>query len=355
MKYLIQSGPGIGDVLQVLSMARDIKFKDDNAIVDLLMGGDENRYRINQEIIMLQDNVNTIYRYSSKEMLINIETCLTLIKKRYDFGFVRIGKEEGRKSVWPLFIMKFSFIKKVVGYGHKIIDIPVNIVPRMHYLERNKKMLGVLGIEGQIDTRTLNITKINSEIINTIQKHRDKTKGVIALSIGTNPVYWRTKKESFLYDVKSWEYIKWNQLCDKLSKYNYLVLVLGGRKEAKEINEQHIVFRKTNNVLFLVGKTSLSESIGALYCADIAVGAEGGILHCAASVGTKTLTIVGGSDIYMWNPGGPHGEYVKSELECAPCIHKKKGAYCTNHECLSRISVEHVFERIEDIIRRGIE
>ena len=41
MKYIIHTGPGIGDIIQFLSMARAIKENDPDARVDLLMRGSD--------------------------------------------------------------------------------------------------------------------------------------------------------------------------------------------------------------------------------------------------------------------------------------------------------------------------
>ena len=54
MKYIIHTGPGIGDIIQFLSMARAIKENDPDARVDLLMRGSDKVLRLNNQILECQ-------------------------------------------------------------------------------------------------------------------------------------------------------------------------------------------------------------------------------------------------------------------------------------------------------------
>ena len=87
-KYIIQSSAGIGDIIQILSMARSIKEKEPDSRVDLLMGGDKKRFEINNQIINLQSYIDNIYRYHSKEFFVNVKTLLSLMMNQYHYGFV---------------------------------------------------------------------------------------------------------------------------------------------------------------------------------------------------------------------------------------------------------------------------
>ena len=71
---------------------------------------------------------------------------------------------------------------------------------------------------------------------------------------------------------------------------------------------------------------------------------EGGMMHCAAGMGIKTLTIMGGSDYLQWRPA--NGEIINLNYECAPCYATRRAIECGYHKCLENISVSMVLEKI---------
>lgn len=349
MHYIIHTGPGIGDIIQFLSMARGIKESDPNARVDFLMRGSAKTLTLNNQILECQNYVNKLYWYSSKNIEHDIKLLIELLNNNYDYGFVRIGSVSGEPSLWIYRIMKLARCKKIIGYGTNKVDISVDIPERSHYLERNRLLLKAIGIEGRYDAISIDKSKLDEEWLEKLDIH-NKEK-VIGLSLGTNSMVWKENGQDIKYDVKSWPYEYWLILTKLLIDLGYKVVLIGGIKEKNEIAEENIVFSKQNNLIDLVGKTSIKQSLTIINRMLLLVGAEGGMMHCASALGTPTLTIFGGSDFKIWNPGGTDSEIMNLNLDCAPCFCTSRGAHCDYHQCLEEITPKMVLDKIQMIIR----
>lgn len=348
MNFIIHSGPGIGDIIQFLSMARSIKEKYPKSRVDLLIRGSNEIYNLNMQIIECQDYVDNLYWYSGKEIKHNIKLLFQLKKNKYDFGFVRIGVVTGKASLWIYNIMRIVGCKKIIGTGTDKVDIGIKIPERTHYLDRNAMLLEAIGIPGRRNAISINVDKINFKWLSKIPLSQyDK---IITLSVGTNSMIWRENGEDLIYDVKSWPYDRWIKLAKELSKLKYGIILMGGKKERKEILNLGLTIPNNDGIFDMIGKTTINQSFSLLKVSSLVVGAEGGMMHCASALDTKTLTIFGGSDYKMWNPGGRNSSILNLNLECSPCFCTSKGANCKKHRCLEEISIKMVLDKIKEII-----
>lgn len=348
MKYLIHVGPGIGDMMQFFSMARDIKEQDPNSRVDFIMRGNPLSFMINNQLMECQDYADHLYWYSINAPLHLIKlVCQLLFVGKYDYGIVHIKNISGKKSLWLYRIMRFLRCKRIIGSGYKKLDIVVSD-DNMHYLEYHASLLNAVGIKGNINPISIKIEKLNSRIVETLDIPLNAK--VVGISIGTNIMKWKTNGLVYSYDVKSWPYDRWIQLAERLSKKGIVVFVMGGRKEYNEINELRIKITENTNLINFIGKTSIKESLALVGRCDLMVGSEGGMMHCAAALGIKTLTIFGGTDPKKWNPGGPNGNIVFMNYNCGPCFITNKAIECKEHKCLIDITIDMVENRILNLI-----
>lgn len=348
MNFIIHSGPGLGDIIQFLSMARSIKEKYPDAKVDLLMRGSESTYNLDMQIIECQDYVDSIYWYSGKAIKHNTKLILTLRKNKYDIGFVRVGTVTGKQSLWIYYIMRLVGCKKIIGTGTDKVDVRVNVPERSHYLDRNAMLLEAAGIPARTNAVSINRNKVDMEWMDDIALNEDKK--VVTLSVGTNSMAWKENGVTTIYDVKSWPYDRWIKLANELTNTGYTVVLMGGKKERQEIDEFGLQIPEKLGIIDMIGKTSINQSFSLLSKSCLVVGAEGGMMHCASALGIKTLTIFGGSDYRMWNPGGKDSAIINLELECSPCFCTRRGAFCKEHKCIEGISVQMVFNKIVEIV-----
>lgn len=348
MRCLIHTGPGIGDIIQFLSMARAIKEQFPDAVVDFIMRGSPRISELNQQLLDCQSYADHLYWYAAKEIRHNLKLIAHLQEKQYDFGIVRVGNSGKGRSLWIYRIMRWSHCKMIVGYGTSKVDIQVDVPEHAHYLERNARLLAAIGVKARDNALVIEKNKLDFDWLKSLPM--DEKAKVIGLSLGTNPMSWTENGKSIVYDVKSWPLERWAELAAALIEEGYFVVLIGGEKERREIKEQNIAFPANAQILDLVGKTTIKQSLTIIARCDLMVGAEGGMMHCASAVGTKTLTIFGGSDYRMWNPGGTDSPAIYSDLDCYPCFCTSRGAHCKDKKCLYGISTSSIMDRVLEIM-----
>ena len=110
--------------------------------------------------------------------------------------------------------------------------------------------------------------------------------------------------------------------------------------------EKGLAVPEHDRIFSFIGRTTIKQSLALLSLCRLAVGAEGGMMHCASGVGVKTLTIFGGSDYRRWTPAG--GDIISLDTDCGPCFATLQGAECPYHRCLEEVDVDMVFSKVID-------
>lgn len=343
-RYLIHTGPGIGDKMQSFSMAKAIKEQEPNARVDLLMRGTKKSYKLGLQLLECQHYVDHLYWYASIVPLHNLKLMIQLYRIGYDYGFVNVGTVTGSRSLWVYRIMRFVNCKTIVGTGYKGLDILVTTSKSCHYLERDALLLKAVGINSCVDTISLDKQKLDEQWLESLSI--DPAICLIGFSMGTNSMIWKEKGKTIIYDVKSWSYDCWIQLAVRLVNRDFMIALIGGEKERNEMVTQCVNIPSNPLIINLVGCTSIKQSLAIIGRCSLMVGAEGGMMHSASALGIPTLTIIGGSDRQRWNPGGPDNPTVDLHTPCSPCFATRRAAFCKEHKCLEGITVDMVEEKI---------
>lgn len=338
MRYLINCGPGIGDIIQYLSLAKAIKNNDCDAKIDLIMSSNKNRFSIDCELLELQSFIDEAYYYSKDEIIHDVFLLLKLMFKRYDIGILRIDNSVGKNNLWIYKIMRFIQCKIIISNIKKYANIYVKIDKRTHFLQKNEAFLEAMTTKNVI---------LNNQKLLTLKDEKEKTtKYVIGIVVGTGAVGWYKSGREYIYDVKSWGYNNWINLARLLSENNFCVILMGGPKELEDIRIMDLKC-EYDNVLNMIGKTNIKESLQLLNKCDLVIGSEGGMMHCANALGKKVLTIFGGSDYKQWNPGGLDGDIICLKPECYPCFGTERAFLCKDHKCLNNIVPEMVMKKIK--------
>ncbi|HUU46600.1 MAG TPA: lipopolysaccharide heptosyltransferase II [Acidobacteriota bacterium] len=107
----------------------------------------------------------------------------------------------------------------------------------------------------------------------------------------------------------------------------------------------------TEAVRNLAGAGDIAVAAALLRRADAFVGNDSGLAHLAAAVATPTIVISGPGDPSEIAPYSPRAVSVKRQLFCSPC--HKGTCWRTDKplECLDLVSVDDVWERVEEIFR----
>ncbi|AAC07461.1 glycosyltransferase family 9 protein [Aquifex aeolicus] len=129
------------------------------------------------------------------------------------------------------------------------------------------------------------------------------------------------------YKKKRYPYFK--ELSELFIKEGINVVIVGDEKD-REISKD---FPGVN----LCGKLSLIDVLGVIGGAELFVGNDSGLLHCARAVKTKAIQIYGGTHPTLGFSLYPdEGKVVCKCLDCQPCdVHGKGVCKIGNYECLN--------------------
>ena len=149
-----------------------------------------------------------------------------------------------------------------------------------------------------------------------------------------------------LFETKQWFPARFAELADRLRKQACQVVITGSAEEGETV--QRIMDDAHTNLVCLP-PTSLREFTCFLSSADLVITNDGGVLHLAQAVGTKTFAIFGSTDPSIWFPYDipESGDFVYSGMECSPCARRQ----CDSLKCLENITVDEVFEKVMEVIR----
>ncbi len=153
--------------------------------------------------------------------------------------------------------------------------------------------------------------------------------------------------------ARRWNPAKFAAVADRLAQECNAEIVLVG---SLDDNAAEVKAAMHSQPLDLSGKTSLTELAGVLKSSDLFIGAESGVMHLAAAVGTPTVAVFGPGNPDAWSPWTPQSKsiVVRSAPECSPCsyvgheIGLREG--CAAMTCLKMVTPEQVFQAAKTIL-----
>lgn len=159
---------------------------------------------------------------------------------------------------------------------------------------------------------------------------------------------------------KNWDFEKWLDLFKHLQiKSPNATLVLLGDNAELHLNEK-INSSNHPNVLSLIGKTTLNDTMEIIYQSQFYIGLDSGLMHMAIALNKPTFTIWGASNptLYGYNWMGEKHKIVSLNLACAPCSswlnantnRVSNPALCPDFKCIKSISVEMVKTELNSFI-----
>jgi lipopolysaccharide heptosyltransferase II len=347
MKFLIFGGPGIGDTIIELSLAKALKQEFPGSTVDLIVSDSLQTYRTILQILDCQDYIRKCWTYSRQHLWKAVELLLLLRREKYDYGFScpTAFKATALPSKICRLIGCRSVIKQV-GDQTGRIDYPVKIDENFHIVRQYEKLLTVLHSERKLEILVLNPQKITQSV--EIRRHG---KELIVICVGTNiTICNNTRKKKIIKNIKDWGNQNWVDLASVLSEHGYDVALIGG-KDQKSIENLLCNSTATHQIMNYVGKTSIKESLSILGQADLVVGADTGFMHCAAALNKKTLSLFGGTDPEVWRPYSDKAAIIWNHIQCAPCYGTNNAIQCKRRNCMDSISVNLVYSQILNCLR----
>lgn len=141
--------------------------------------------------------------------------------------------------------------------------------------------------------------------------------------------------------AKRWKAQSYARLNDLLQRELGANVILIGAKD--ELDVSHDVFKMSRSKpIVLTGMTDLDEATAILSEVDLLISNDMGPAHIAPAVGTDTIVIFGPTNPATTRPFSDRAEIIRKAVECSPCMLRD----CPiDHRCMTRITVEEVFER----------
>ncbi|MBI5666775.1 MAG: WecB/TagA/CpsF family glycosyltransferase [Chloroflexi bacterium] len=118
--------------------------------------------------------------------------------------------------------------------------------------------------------------------------------------------------------ARRWDADRFAAVADALhDEFGAQIVLVGGRHD----DTAAVKAAMKTVPLDLSGQTTLPQLAGVLAQADLFIGADSGVMHLAAAVGTPVVAIFGPSNADAWGPWTPNGKsiIVRSGVECSPC------------------------------------
>jgi len=149
--------------------------------------------------------------------------------------------------------------------------------------------------------------------------------------------------------AKRWIGDRYAQVLDRLTQTQGAEVILFGSRQERPIAES-ICGHMAARPLVLSGRTSLSELIAMIACCDLFITNDSGPMHLAAALGIPTLALFGSTDQVATGPLGSGAIVLNKNVECSPCLLRE----CPiDHRCMTRITVEEVFQEAVRMLRAG--
>lgn len=315
-KILVIRLQATGDVILTLPYLQDLKNKLPNVKIDMLVRKET------EEIPKHLTIFNKVYalageRNTKKQFLFFLLLLPQLFFKRYD---VLIDLQNHRLTKWMRILLRIKV--------YSIFDKTSSNYAGNRYMNT----INALQIVPVAFSKLVGLQKTNVPCL--LQKFNLTTSGNY---IVINP--------AGAFENRNWNLDNYLSLCllwNKNINPNAQFIILGIDK----ISEKAMYLKKKlgNQLINLVGKTTLVEAIYILKQAQLIISEDSGLMHLAYVVGTPTVGILGSSRSDWLNPKLPHTYFFTSDnLPCGNCMLEK----CLYSEmvCLTSIMPQQVINQ----------
>lgn len=247
-------------------------------------------------------------------------------------------------------VLALSGIPERIGFsntsGKIFYNHIVEYVPSRHEIERNYALLIPLGI--QVKQKEFPSLYPSLNDINTVNKflfereivHQDR---MIAIAPGS---VWNTKR---------WLIERYAQLALLLAHDGHEILIIGGKEDA-ELGSAIVEATKHKQIHNATGRLTLLQSAELIGRCKVLVTNDSAPLHIGVAMRTPVVAIFGATvPEFGFGPYGANDVVVETKgLSCRPCaIHGGKKCPIGTFECMKKIEVETVYEKVKATLSKG--
>lgn len=152
------------------------------------------------------------------------------------------------------------------------------------------------------------------------------------------------------WKTKLWDTGRFAALGDMLvNRLGASLLITGGPEDLPLV--KGIAEGMRSRAFILAGRTSLKELAALLVRGDLMITLDSGPMHLGAALGTPVIALFGPTDPQRTGPYGEGHQVIRREIPCSPCF-RRRCPIPDEGACMKSISVEEVFERVFEVLRR---
>ena len=353
-KILIINPFGIGDVLFTTPLVRTLKDIFPQAGICYLAN------RRSAAVLADNPNIERVFIYERDEFQ-QIRNKSFFFWVKSNLAFLKQLKNEHFDIVFDFslnsqygFFSWYAGIKQRIGYDFKnrgrflTKKIRLSGYRDKHIVEYYGDLMMSLNIELKHKDLELYINKDDVEQANRLLEQKGIKDG--ELLVGVIPGAGRSwgKQASF----KHWLPERFAELSDKIvEKYKAKIIMMGDVFE-KELS-QSVLSHMHQKAIDLTGSTSIGVLAALLKRMKLVITNDGGPLHMAVAVGTKTVSIFGPVSEAVYGPY-PYSDkhiVVKADIGCRPCYKDFRIPPCESERiCMQGIDTDKVFSAVEKLL-----
>jgi heptosyltransferase-3 len=320
----------IGDTMLISGVARDVKRRFDQSTIVLITGEDN---RAAGQMIGVADEHVVVSPHDPFASIQRIRDAY--LDVLIDFG------------AWPrfdAFLAAASAAGFRVGFRtpgqarHFAYDVAVDYSNEGHELDNFRRLATVIGVDSQSPPAI--------EPPGVLPMNRlPRGKFVVCHA-------W---PGGYMHEVKEWPTDHWVKLAGVLNRRGWTPVLTGAPSDRDKSAELlSAITAARHKAIDLSGTLSLPELADLLLAAEAVISVNTGILHLAAAVGARTISLDGPTSARRWGPISANSVSVESTFEGCGYLNLGWEYAGQRLDCMSGIGVPEVVDAI-DALRSGLD
>jgi ADP-heptose:LPS heptosyltransferase len=155
-----------------------------------------------------------------------------------------------------------------------------------------------------------------------------------------------------LTTLRRWPKENFVALADKIIDYDKrkILVFIGGKEDREYVNICIENIKNKAKVINLTGETRIKELLALYYSSKIFITNDSGPAHLASLSNINTFVFFGPETPILYKPLSDKVHVFFKNFYCSPCITVYNGKYsfCKDNQCLKKISVGEVFDKIKE-------
>jgi lipopolysaccharide heptosyltransferase II len=353
-KILLINIFGIGDVIFLFPLVRHLKTYFPQAVIGFVGNRRtapvlQANADIDHVYVYERDEFNQLYKRSKRQFLNKAREHLSEIRKEE----YTVALDFSLNSTVS-FLTRMIRIPHRIGFNYKnrsrwlTVKIPFAGFENKHVVEHYFDVLRHLGLACESRELTMTVSEQDRQWADAYlsQAGHDPQKRLIGVMPGAGESWGRQAH------FRRWPVGNYAKLVDKLIENPSFEIILMGAQQESELLGQFRALTGSRRIMEAYGKTTLGQLAALFKKCHAVVLNDGGPLHIAVAVGTKTVSIFGPVDEKIYGPYDPARRHiiVKKNLPCQPCYRRFRMSDCRHVSCLRDLSVDEVYEQVEKIM-----